>query len=102
MTPDEARGKACQIALEALDLYGRQARTVLGIEPDPRVWAEQKLIETWLRRRVCLGDKVLLRQLEKPLGRQVRPSRKQVLTEVLLALGQAAEGLAKERGNRGS
>jgi hypothetical protein len=89
MTVDEARGKAAQIALEALDLYGRQARTVLGIEPDPRVWAEQKLIETWLRRRVCGGDKLMIRQLEKPLGRQVRPTK---------AAEQAIEGLARERG----
>jgi hypothetical protein len=87
MTPDEARGKAAQIALEALDYYGREARGRLGIEYDAHVTDELKLIETWLRRRACQGDKVLIRQLEKPLGRQVRPAKK---------AERAIEGLAND------
>lgn len=33
-------------------------------------------IETWLRRRAVGGDKILLRQMEQPTARQVRPSAK--------------------------
>ena len=47
----------------------------LQIEQD-LIRAEFRLIECWLRRRACLGDKRLTKAIECEMGRQVRPTGK--------------------------
>ncbi|HMF38278.1 MAG TPA: hypothetical protein VKF17_16665 [Isosphaeraceae bacterium] len=86
MTRDEARKKAAEHVLDALICCEGHGE---DWEFDPQVQSELQLIEQWLRARVCGGDKVLIRQLEKPLGRQVKPPRGQV---------RAIERLAKRAG----
>ncbi len=70
MTDAEARQRAAVAVLELI----AQARWA----DDPtEVVLEVNLIVAWLRRRAALGDRTLIRQLEKPLARQVRATPRQ-------------------------
>jgi len=76
MTAAEAKMRAASLVLEGMPAAYRSVSW--ATDPDSlAIAAELRLIETWLRRRACLGDKILVRQLEAPLGRQVKPPAKQ-------------------------
>jgi hypothetical protein len=74
----EAKMIAARLVLQAIadqsgtDLFNESER-----ENWPAVQAEIRKIEAGLRRAATGGDKILLRQLEKETGRQVRPTAKQ-------------------------
>ena len=76
MTAAEAKMQAAALALA--NLYGIENRLPYDREPERgMILAELRLIEDWLRSRACGGDKILLRQLHKPLGHQVKPPKTQ-------------------------
>jgi len=64
------------------------AREHWADEPTEVARAANRL-EIWLRRRLCGGDKLLIKRLEGELGGQVKPSAKQRL--VLERLVKRAE-----------
>ena len=91
ITAAEAKMRAARSALAAVQsAHFRKLGTADLTGADlAAVDHELDQIERRLLRDSVGGDKILLRQLSKPLGRQVRPSKQQAA---------AVEGLAKERG----
>ena len=87
MTAAEAKMQAAALALA--NLYGIENRLPYDREPERgMILAELRLIEQWLTRRACGGDKILIRQLERETGRQVKPGRKQAKVIERLAAQQ--------------
>lgn len=64
LTFSEVRQAAALLALEAVQR--------IDPPPDPDVLLELRGLEHWLRARAVNGDKITMRQINKPLGRQVR------------------------------
>ncbi len=49
---------------------------ISGLPPRAELAPGMRPIERWLRRRAVGGDKILLRQLERETGRQLKPPKK--------------------------
>ncbi len=74
MTAAQARQRAATYVLGMLAAVGYPGpRQGLSDEDCGQLTAELRLIESWLRRKACLGDETLIRQLERETGRQVKP-----------------------------
>jgi hypothetical protein len=88
MTAAEAKMEAAQLVLRAIQCRNLASEDPREGEDIPAIRAELRLIEQWLTRRACGGDKILIRQLERETGRQVKPGRKQAKVIERLAAQQ--------------
>ena len=86
LTEAEAKQAAARLALEAV--MAVQPRAWDEGEDSLMIAVELKRIADGLRRQVCGGDKILLRQMTRELGRQVRPTGKQAQRLGLPAKGK--------------
>lgn len=72
ITQAEAKMRAARLALGAMTCIALSRDS-----PDRQaIHTELDAIETWLRRRAVGGDKIAIRQMERPTGRQVKPGKK--------------------------
>lgn len=90
ITVAEADMTAAALVLVTVQQMTRE-RLLEVIQPDdvPAVQVSLAVIEHWLRRRAVGGDKILLRQMERPTARQVKPTGR---------AARAIEAAARARG----